>query len=1023
MVQSLKSIFYLLTLRFRNKKLDRKFDDSIPYEEKKKVNLRIGLIGWLISSVLLIWSIFLSKTVDWNLQLENLSVLQIEQNQMELYSNQTSLFYAQYVMGNLNLTSENIQIKYKQDIYYENINTPSYTSLKNNIDYFGLLKQFAFTARLLPVCYITWIFHFIIFSATLSSKNWSVQSFIFLCSYLLLGYNFHILSAIFLIFYGFTTYSVFFIVTTQLFIKMIVIMIAKSRWTNILLICILTILVEWVGFIVIHNKVRHPLVLYLYVNGLIHLFSVIFSYYTEYNNKTNFYLLHQLNFEREYLMNFLFNMEEGFFTFSNNKVLFMNKSMQNIVNTFAELMKFYINPEISQTESLNNLLKNQKEMIYKQKRVDTSIGIIPDSKYLVEKLLENLAGIDKELPSEIKDFFKGKREIKLNELLNLFKNVKNSHNEFITLGLFDFETLNKNKSLESQLDIDLNMELELEVKKKYSVGIRVIENAENHDEFLEIKFSDNFSNTKEEKEKKVNENLILFIPKIAHELKNPLKYLLQLNENINDSCKNTDQAKNNSSLITILNFSENSRTMGKLIKLELKSLFVISKIKTKCIFENSCIEDGQLKCLKCNLKKICTKCKACLNCEQRKKSNVDFDQFIKRTLEIFKQLSIFEKKNINFSFDYNSMNDSICDSRSSGEWLKFLNLNSEIIQCIVFNLIYFSYKNTQEGQVTLNFYLKDQEKLKISVNNTGKEIDSIVLKNLFQSKNIYRNFFIGKNFAKFNEHSNLIFAHFLIKNIGSYLLIESEEGNNTMSFVINSVEMKTASSSDSSLFDNSDIITDSEKRKNSIYNNIYLSTKLEENSNDSSERNKNKLENHQTDIKSVHLEIKDKKNNLDFSRTITSSFDSEESQIVNNITINENNYISFGKNVLILDDQLHVRESLKTYFKKFQNIHHQKFHIFEAENPFDALSTIYKLMTKDKKYFDFIIYDHCMPLIKESNLNKNVSQFYKEAQVPDVFFINNTNFDNPHQLGEEVRKGMTWIKPVSYKEFEDFFKE
>lgn len=59
MVQSLKSIFYLLTLRFRNKKLDRKFDDSIPYEEKKKVNLRIGLIGWLISSVLLIWSIFL----------------------------------------------------------------------------------------------------------------------------------------------------------------------------------------------------------------------------------------------------------------------------------------------------------------------------------------------------------------------------------------------------------------------------------------------------------------------------------------------------------------------------------------------------------------------------------------------------------------------------------------------------------------------------------------------------------------------------------------------------------------------------------------------------------------------------------------------------------------------------------------------------------------------------------------------------------------------------------------------------
>jgi CheY-like chemotaxis protein len=1020
MRQSARNIFNLLTLRFRNKKLDQKFDQSIPYLEKKKVNLRIGLLGLLISSFLLIWSFFLSKTVDWNLQHENLSVHLIEKNQTGLYSNNTMIYYEQYVMVSLK-NSENLKNSEKNnnnDLSINNSITPNYIPLQNDtINYPILIKQYAFTARLLPMCLITCIFHFFNFTATLSSKSWSIQTFLFLITYLLLGYNFHLLSAIFLIFYGFTTYSVFFIVTTQLFIKMILIMLAKVKWTYMLFICILTILVEWVSICLSHHKVRTPLILYLSVNDLIHLFSIIFSYYTEFNNKTNFYLLHQLNFEREYLINFLFNMEEGFFTFSNNKILFMNKSMQNIVNTFAELMKFYINPELNQTEALNNLLKNQKEMIDKQKVLDTSIAIVHDTKFLIEKLLENVREIDKDLSSEVKELFSGKSEIKLNELLNLLKNEKNFNNEFITLGVFDFENISRGKLFESQLEnaIDIDLDFEFEVRKKYSVFLRVIENAENHEEFLEMKFSDNFSVNNENKEKNLNDNLTLFIPKIAHELKNPLKYLFELNENIQDSCKkNETYSSTTNTLKTITTFSENSRIMCQLMKMEIKNLFVISKIKSKCLLDNSCNEDLQINCTKCNFKKICSKCKTCSNCEQRKKSNIDFDHFIKEIFEIFTQLSFYEKKKIKFLIDQNTLDDSACDSKSSCDWLKFLNLNSEIIQCIIFNLIYFSYKNTQEGEVVIHFHLKDQEKLKISVNSTGKEIDSVILNNLSQSKNFLKNFSSNKKFSKFNFYSNLIFSHFLIKNIGSYLIIESEEGNNKFSFIINSVEMKTGNSSDSSLFDSSDFVTKLGKdTKHSTPNNHHLSTKCGDNRN-SNTTSSNKIIDEN--------EVNEKKNNLDFSRTITSSFDSEDSEIKNNTIIHK-------KRILILDDQAHIRETLIKYFKKFENNNQKKFEIIEAENPFDALNIIYKGINtntdSDKQYFDLLIYDQCMPLMKESNLIENISHIYNEANLPEMFFINYTAFDNPDQFnfGEEVNNGVTWMKPVSYREFEDFFKE
>jgi CheY-like chemotaxis protein len=1076
MNRSAKKFLNFFTLNFKNKKFDEKYAETTSLLKKKK-NIYISLTCLLISLILLIKTFILTSNVDQLFKDEGVIVNSIEKDQIEFYSNFTKVYYNRYVLINETLILSSTLSGSKNSITGNNL---TYVPLDKSFP--DLLRKYIFTSKIFPMSLITCILFFLIFLSFLFVKREGFRSLLFLCTFFLLGYIFHIISGIFLIFYNYTENLVFFIVTTQLFIKMIIIVLAKVKWTNIFSICLLSIIIEWTSLCFAHQRLYTLLILYLSVNDLIHLFSIIFSYYTEFNNKTNFYLLHQLNFEREYLINFLFNMEEGFFTFSNNKILFMNKSMQNIVNTFAEMMKSLNNnndkEDLHLTETKNVFIKKPSDNIFYSKdqdKGDTILKNIPDSKFLIEKILENLTDFNKDLPIEILKLLENKNQEKkeiniFNNLLFLMKNRKNNSDNFISLGQIDFEDMSK--SIENSV-----------MNKKYSICFRVIEHVENHGEYyLEMMFADISLVTKVERERTINDCRSLYLSKVAHELKNPLTSLVELTENIKDSCRiNNKSCPCHTEVITAL--TDHSKIIFKIMEVFLKDFSVFANLKTRC--ENwisSCDQNVLIDCASCKHVKLCFRCKVCSNCEEMKKVKIDFYKVIKDTQEIFSQLSFHENKQIKFSKNLeDNLNLNFRNSEQLIPDYKHIKIDPEIFHSIIFNLLYFCYKNTNQGgdiNITTNWV--DYDKLKISIHDTGNEIEANFLKNLSSKKNVFedknnfdksdkndknnfddknynytnhtplnlQNDFYENNFSQFNKYFSLFISYTLLKKIQSFLVTETTKFGNKFSFIIKSEGLKSSSTTilakDSEKFNFNNINNFNNDIPEIVMKYPYLkkqSTFFKKNSQKISTKfldkdytclnNSNLLSqvtaiynqplvkfSRSSILDDLHLKLNEKefleKSNLN-EISICSSNDSE-----GDIAINFS-----PRKVLIVDDEKLVRETFKRYFKKINNKFSTKnFEILEAENALAAINIIYQNFT-NKHTIDLLISDECMPYMKGSKFIKLISQIYSEANMKKMFIISHTAFDTP-ELRNSIRENgadLIWNKPVNYDQFEKFIEK
>lgn len=763
----------LFSLKYKNLKSEEEYSKKRKADQKR-LNLHFTFSCLVCSTLILVWIIWLTHSVDSDLISDKIKITIVDPKDVTELSNYTTVFYKKYVLVN------------ETDI--NSSNTPIYVETTREYTY--LLRKYVFVKKCLPLAIVITLFYIIILIICLLFNGENLQTNLFGMIYFLFAFNFHILSGILRSFFNFSSDSILFIVTTQLFIRIVIILIAKVKWTSILIVCFANLIIEW-GFIpLFHYQVPETLIFYLGVNDLIHLLCVILAYYSECNSKINFFLLRRLKFEREYLINLLYNMKEGFFTYSNNKILFMNRAMHGIVNNYEKLQNISINDTViasnlAQNNSSSPKSSNEDENFFNSDNFDLKIK--PESKFYIEKIIQSVTEFNRDLPLEI---------------LHLFNNIYTNNNK-LDNGGFTIENL---FTILKELGImnfnnfvilgNINYFDEIfGASFKYQISFRIIDHEEDRGMYLEMMFSDISKITQIEREKTIDDCRSMYLSKVAHEFKNPLSSLLELSESIKEATEKADAKRE------ICSYADHTKAICKIMELFLKDFTVFANMQNRCNILESCDNLNYLICQICKQENLCSKCKSCSRCEEIKLTTFEYSELIAQFIELFKNLSRHESKNIEIKYFPISKHNgshalgSLSNAITAAE-CKLLKTEKELFHSIIFNIVYYAYKFTRDGEITISSENLNNDLVLFEITDSGLQIDQSFIQNLenkaiiFEDKNenYVHNDYIS--FSQFNKYLGLFIAYSLVKKIGSHLKIESSIIGNKYSFIVGGASVK-----------------------------------------------------------------------------------------------------------------------------------------------------------------------------------------------------------------------------------------
>jgi signal transduction histidine kinase len=764
-----------LNLNFENEKIEDDYTKLFS-TNLRKFNLYFSLGSFLISLHYLIWMIFLLNNVSQYMQDNFLAIKKIKTEEISLFSNVTQIFYNKFVIINSNYTDSSFDfITYNETINFSN---------KNSNENYLLVLRFIYTYKAILLCIVVCLIHFILLLFSKFIYKRKFHTLIFNFQFLIFGFMFHIFGANLLMFYNYTSDSMLFLVAFQMFFRTFMIHKAKVNWLNILITSLLIAGIEWPFLLYVHYKMRTIHFLYLGVNDMILLLCIIIAYYSEYHNKINFYLLKRLNFEREYLLNFLFNMEEGFLSFRENKILYVNKSMEEIVKNYSNY-SHQLKLNVIENYCTESGRKFSQDNLINLKTENVFLDLKRETKYFIEKILLNLVEINKDLPVEILNLFdkKNQNENFSFDIENFYKILINKEtsnlSNFILLGVVDFKNFDFSHN-------NINSNNDYEPFPKYQISFRIIENMEDGSYFLEMIFSDISRVTHTERQKTINDCRSLYLSKVAHEFKNPLVSLTELSENIQDATEKENYK------LEICNQVDHIKMICKIMENFLKDFTTFANLINSCADKKGiCQFDSLIKCLTCDLNKLCIKCKICKICDENKKKKFDYTENIIKIKNFFIKLIHYEKKNILFLDNLSSL-FTIENSNLLDQYLKFINTKEEIFNSVLFNILYYSYKNTFTGEIQILVENSGLEEVRFCVIDTGLEIDANFIINLennklmFEGRLDFENIleFEDTTFSNFNKYFGLFMASSQVRDIGSKLIIETNKFGNKFSFTI-----------------------------------------------------------------------------------------------------------------------------------------------------------------------------------------------------------------------------------------------
>jgi signal transduction histidine kinase len=343
--------------------------------------------------------------------------------------------------------------------------------------------------------------------------------------------------------------------------------------------------------------------------------------------------------------------------------------------------------------------------------------------------------------------------------IDLFlETLKNDYksNSFVYLGNLNFDKINNCSSHDNYIT---NTE---EFSNKYQVSFRIIVNENDQFTYLEIMFTDISKITKLEREKTIDNCRSLYLSKVAHEFKNPLTSIIELTNKINDAVKESNPKEE------IFSIVHHTHLVCNIMDLFLKdfTLFANNQLSgndTKCRSSNhlnpNSNEIYQCACSICDIKEF------------------DYYNLISNLVDTFENLSRLEHKELHINF----INDKSKNFLTLNLPKKTTIISSkDIFHSILFNILYYSYKNTLNGEINVS-YMIEFDKIKFEIKDTGSEIDSQFIQNL-KNKNIifegavdilYDNKYLS--FNQFNKYLGLYIAYSNAKLIGSSLVLETSK--------------------------------------------------------------------------------------------------------------------------------------------------------------------------------------------------------------------------------------------------------
>ncbi len=498
------------------------------------------------------------------------------------------------------------------------------------------------------------------------------------------------------------------------------------------------------------------------MDSLIQISSVFLAYYCEYNSKYEFFLLRRLNFEKEYLINFLYNMGQGFFTYSNNKVVFINEYMRKIISNY----------ELLNTGNNLSAYRLPLQMDHNCSTEENSkfvnshflSGNTPNAnKFLLERIFDNLTEINFDLPNEVHEIFSskdstgptGNYSFSLDKFFNVIRKIDQFRN-FTYVG----KVILKNKG-------DTKYNLEDILNKQYEILVRVITH-DSTDEFLEFILSDVSNVIKMEREKTITSCRSMYLSKIAHEFKNPIASLIELSTTINEEAANLSTQ----TIANISNLSDYSINICKIMNRFLNDFTIFTNLKLPC---KNCYRFKE--CSVCSVRYLCKRCNICYHCEKDNEIVFDFKKYIYDFLETFKSLNNYEGKNHSFSLEMNTT-------------LDYVKSNRELFQSIIYNLLYHSYKWKNQTEIKIKIDQLDNDNIQFEIFNLGMEVHREFIDNLNSMKMKFEENSDDSseefNTDRFNKYFKLYISFCLARKIGSFLKIESNKYGSKFSFIVKS---------------------------------------------------------------------------------------------------------------------------------------------------------------------------------------------------------------------------------------------
>lgn len=127
-----------------------------------------------------------------------------------------------------------------------------------------------------------------------------------------------------------------------------------------------------------------------------------------------------------------------------------------------------------------------------------------------------------------------------------------------------------------------------------------------------------------------------------------------------------------------------------------------------------------------------------------------------------------------------------------------------------------------------------------------------------------------------------------------------------------------------------------------------------------------------------------------------------------------------GINILVVDDEKLVRDTIKRYIKRISKETKSNFNIYESSNCFEALNLIYERISHNER-INILIIDEYMPFMRGSSLICLLKQLSEENSILTMEKISHTAFDTFDKKNMILTKGADHVlnKPVEFDHFKN----